>query len=74
MLPDKVYQILKWVALIFIPALVVLIQTVGGVWGWPYINEITVTLGAIGLFLGSLIGVSTIQYNKKVNDNGDADR
>ena len=65
MLPDKLYQILKWISLICIPALVVFIQTVGNVWHWPYLSEITATLAACGVLLGTLIGVSTIAYNKK---------
>ena len=69
MLPGKVYDVIKWIALIFVPALVVLIQTIGGVWHWPYLNEITTTIAAVGVFLGALIGVSTIAYNKKGKDN-----
>ena len=71
MLPGKVYEVLKWLSMICIPALVVLIQTIGGVWHWPYVNEITTTIAAIGVFLGALIGVSTIKYNKEnKNENG----
>lgn len=65
MLNNKLYEVLKWIALIAIPALVVLVQTIGGVWGWPYLNEITTTISAVGVFLGALIGVSTYAYRRK---------
>ena len=63
-LPDKLYDILKWIAVIVIPALCVLISTVFKAWGLPYAEPISTTVAAIGLFIGALIGVSTAAYNK----------
>lgn len=62
-LPDKAYNILKWIALVVIPSLVVFIDTVFPVWNIPYAKPISLTVAAIGLFIGAIIGVSTIQYN-----------
>lgn len=59
---NKTYDILKWVAAIFIPAATALYATVGDVWGFPYIVEITATLAAIDTFLGALLGISSITY------------
>lgn len=59
---DKVYDVLKWIALIFLPALATLWFTVAKIWGLPYIAEITGTLVAIDTFLGALIGISNIRY------------
>lgn len=64
-LPDKVYDILKWVALILIPAVAVLYGALAPVWGWPYGEQIVYTLTAIDTFLGALLGISTAQYNKE---------
>ena len=65
MLNDKLYNILKWIALIAIPALAVFVKTTGNAWGIMYIDEIVTTLNALGTFLGALICVSTVNYNSK---------
>ena len=63
-IPNKVYDALKWVALICLPALAVFYGVIGKVWGLPYIEQIVTTLNALGLLIGTLIGVSTLEYNK----------
>lgn len=67
LLPDKAYEILKWICVIAIPALVILIKTVFPVQNIPYAEPIATTLTAIGLFIGALIGVSTISYRNKID-------
>lgn len=64
MLPDKVYDILKYVATIFIPALIVLISSISAAVGADT-AVLCAVIGAVGVFIGSLIGVSTKSYNKK---------
>lgn len=59
---NKVYSILKWVALIALPALATLIVSIGDIWGIPYKSEISLTITAINTFLGVLIGISTASY------------
>lgn len=63
-LPDKVYDWLKWIAVILFPALGTLYGTLGVTWNWPYVQQIQTTLDAVGLFIGTIIGLSTIAYNK----------
>jgi hypothetical protein len=63
-IPDKVYDVLKWTALIALPALATFYSIVGKVWGWPYIGEVTTTITALGTLIGALIGLSTLSYNK----------
>ena len=65
---SRVYDVLKWIALIFLPAIATLWFTVAKIWGLPYIAEITGTLVAIDTFIGALIGISNIQYNKGIKD------
>ncbi len=65
---DKVYDILKWVALIVLPALATLYGALAGIWGWPFKDEIVYTITALDTFLGALLGISNIQYNKKGED------
>ena len=63
-LSNKMYDVLKWIALVFLPALGTLYFALSGIWGLPYGEEIVGTIVAIDTFLGALIGVSTINYNK----------
>lgn len=63
-LNNKVYNVLKWVALICIPAIAVLYGQLGEIWNFPYTAQIKDTIIDIGLFIGVLIGVSTYNYNK----------
>ena len=57
-LPDKVYQVLKWVALVVLPALAVFVNTAGPSLGLPHADVIVTTLNALGLLVAACIGVS----------------
>ena len=59
-LPDKLYQALKWLGLIACPALAVFYQTVAPAWGWPAIDAVVITLNAVGVLIGVLIGASQL--------------
>lgn len=63
-LSNKVYDILKWVCLIGLPAVSVLVATLGQIWGVPDCDKIVLTINAIAVFLGALIGVSCAQYRE----------
>ena len=63
-LSNKVYDILKWVAMVVIPAVGTLYFALAGIWGLPYGEEIVGTLTAVDTFIGVLLGISTVQYNK----------
>jgi len=64
-LTDKTYNILKWVALVLLPALGTLYFALAGIWGFPYGEQVVGTITAIDTFLGVILGISTVQYNKK---------
>ena len=64
-LTDKAYDILKWVALVLLPALGTLYFALAGIWGFPYGEQIVGTITAVDTFLGVTLGISTVQYNKK---------
>ena len=64
MFNDKVYKVLKWIAMYFLPALGTLYFTLAGIWGLPYGEQIVGTVTAIDTFLGILLGISTYQYTK----------
>lgn len=63
-LNNKVYDVLKWVSLVFLPALGSLYFGLSQIWGLPYGEQIVGTIALIETFLGALIGISTINYNK----------
>lgn len=61
---NKVYDILKWIALILLPALGTLYFALAGIWGFPYAEQVVGTITAIDTFLGVLLGISTSSYKK----------
>jgi hypothetical protein len=67
-LPDKVYDILKWIALVVLNAIGVLYKTLAAVWSLPYGEQIMTTCAALALFVGALIGVSTAEYRKDLHE------
>lgn len=62
---NRVYDVLKWLCLIVLPAAGVLYAALSGLWGWGYTQEVVGTITAVETFLGALLGVSTAQYNKE---------
>lgn len=66
---NQIYDILKRVALIVIPALATFVNAVGIVWGVPYTNEATATITAFGVFLGAALGVSSKNYEPETHGN-----
>lgn len=68
---NKLYEVLKWGCLIFLPAFGSLYFGLAKIWGFPYGTEIVGTCECLALFIGALIGVSTHAYRQdKEKDNG----
>lgn len=66
---NKVYDVLKYVAQIVLPAIATLYFALAQIWGLPYGEQIVGTITAIDAFLGALLGISAYQYNKvQAND------
>lgn len=64
---NKVYDVLKWIAMYLLPALGTLYFAIASIWGLPYGEQIVGTITAIDTFLGVILGISTVQYNKRVD-------
>lgn len=62
---NTVYDVLKFIAQIVLPALATLWAALGKIWGWPLVTEITATICAVDTFLGALLGISAMQYAKE---------
>lgn len=67
-LSNKVYDILKYIVTIVLPALTTLWLTIASIWHIPYGEPIGATMGAITVFLGALIGISSKNYNSSLED------
>ena len=64
-LPNKVYDVLKWVVVIVIPALTTAYVGLSVIWGFPYADKIAKTSAVVCTLLGALVGISTIEYKKE---------
>lgn len=73
MLSNKVYDVLKWVALYLLPGLSALYFACSTIWGLPYGKEVVGTLAAITAFIATLLGISTSAYNQLDHSDGTLD-
>lgn len=71
---NETYDILKWIAQIVLPAIGTLYFALAQIWGLPYGTEIVGTITAIDAFLGALLGISSIQYNKLGSEDSDGNK
>ncbi|MBR1855437.1 MAG: phage holin [Lachnospiraceae bacterium] len=59
---NKTYDLLKWIAMFFLPALALLVQSVFSIWHIPYGEQVSATIVAVNAFLGACLGISSIGY------------
>lgn len=62
---NQLYDALKWMAMYLLPAAGTLYFALAGIWNLPYGEQIVGTITAIDTFLGVILGISTVQYNKE---------
>ena len=65
---NKVYDVLKWVALIALDAIGLFYSTVAAIWGLPFGDQVLTTCTALSVLLATLIGVSSAQYKKTLSE------
>ena len=61
---NKVYDVLKWIAMVALPAVATLYFALAGIWGLPYGEQIVGTITAVDTFIGVILGISSAQYKK----------
>ena len=61
---NKVYDVLKWIAMVVLPAIATLYAALSGIWGFPYGEQIVGTLVAVETFLGAILQITNAQYKK----------
>lgn len=64
-LSNQTYDILKWIAQYLLPACGTLYFALAGIWGLPYGEQVVGTITAVDTFLGVVLGISSMSYNKK---------
>lgn len=67
-LANRVYDVLKWLVVIVLPAVGSLYTGLSQIWQLPYASEIPATIMVICTFLGAVLCISTAQYNKEQED------
>ena len=67
---NKLYDILKWLVIIVLPAVATLYTALAAVWAWPYAEEVKTTILAVDTFLGAVLCISSATYNKGAQNNG----
>jgi len=69
-LPNKVFDWLKWIAIIALPALSTFIVVISKIWGWADLGSmIAQTITAVAVLLGALLGVSSVNYKGDESDD-----
>jgi hypothetical protein len=61
LLPDRAYDVLKWIGLIVCPALAAFVGAVGPAWGMPHVDAVVLTINAVGVLIGAVIGASQLK-------------
>ena len=74
-IPDDVYDALKFIAIYIIPSVETFWLTIGNAWQLPYVQEIGITIGALGILIAGCIGISNAAYTeeKRREHEGTAD-
>jgi hypothetical protein len=64
MITGKLYDVLKFLALVLLPALGTAYFALAGIWGLPSAQEVVGTIVVVDTFLGTILQISASQYNK----------
>lgn len=65
-LPDKYYDLIKYVVTVIMPAISILYVGLAAIWGWPYADEVSRTIAVAYTFLCAVMGISS--YTAKPTD------
>ena len=61
---SKVYDVLKWITMVVLPAIGTLYFALAGIWGLPYGEQVVGTIVAVETFIGTVLQISNAQYKK----------
>lgn len=63
---NKVYDVLKFIAQIVLPAIATFYITLAGIWGLPFGEEVSATIMAVDTLLGAILMISSNAYSKQI--------
>ncbi|MBQ9024643.1 MAG: phage holin [Bacilli bacterium] len=66
---NEIYDFLKRIALVVLPALATLVITIFQIWNIPYGEQIGATITAIDMALGVILGISSKNYYRNLKRN-----
>lgn len=64
-LKNEIYDLLKWLVLVCIPAATVLYAVLDKTFGWGCAETVMTISSAVCTFIGAILGISTAEYNKE---------
>ena len=64
LIPDRVYDWMKWITILVLPAIATLLIAIGNIWNIAVLTPVAATVTAVTAMLGTVLGISTISYNK----------
>lgn len=67
---NRIYDVFKWLSLVAIDALGLLYSTLATIWNLPYGDEVLRTCAAVSMCVGTLIGISGVQYQRSLRGEG----
>ena len=73
---NQIYDILKWLVMVAIPAATTAYVGLAAIWGWPYSTEIAKTSAVVCALMGALLGISNLQYkidNKETDSTAETE-
>lgn len=73
-LSNRAYEVLKWIAMVFLPALTTFYGVLGATLKIPYVQETLTIMVAFDTFLGAILGISTANYNKTIAEMTTAEK
>lgn len=71
---NKVYDVLKFIAQIVLPAVATFYITLAGIWGLPFGEEVSGTIMAVDTLLGALLMLSSNAYTKQISSEEKEDK
>lgn len=66
---SKLYDVLKWIAQILLPALTVFVGVVLGCFEYEHVDIVVTIMTAFDTFLGTILGISSYNYRKDAEFN-----
>lgn len=73
MLKARTYDVLKELALVWLPAAGTLYFALAGIWHFPAAEQVVGSIVAVDTFLGVVLKISSSQYNKPTTSGGKYD-